>query len=86
MQTKIQKWGNSYAVRLPKKVVVKLGLKLGTPVVIEEDRNRVLVKKAPARKTETIQDWKKYLIPMKKGKKDNVSVRVDEILYGKPAR
>ncbi len=46
MQTKIQKWGNSYAVRLPKKIVVNLSLKFGSPVVIEEHRGAIVIKKA----------------------------------------
>lgn len=86
MKTKIQRWGNSYAVRLPKQVVVKLGFQQGTPVEVEADDKALTVRKATEKNTVTIKDWKKYLIPMKKGNKDNVSERIDEILYGKPRR
>ncbi|MBI2589924.1 AbrB/MazE/SpoVT family DNA-binding domain-containing protein [Candidatus Berkelbacteria bacterium] len=82
MKTKIQKWGNSYAVRLPKKIVVKLSLKLGSPVMIEEDRGQLIVKKAPQEKAVTHQDWEQFLIPTGRKKKRNVSDRVDEIVYG----
>lgn len=34
--TTIQKWGNSYAVRLPKTAVRKLDLRAGLPVEIRE--------------------------------------------------
>jgi len=34
--TTIQKWGNSYAVRLPKKAVDKLNLRAGNTVTIDE--------------------------------------------------
>lgn len=86
MKTKIQKWGNSYAVRLPKQVVVKLGLKQGTPVELEAGNGVVIVKRAPHPHPVTHQDWKQFLIPMKRKRKDNVSERIDEILYGKPRR
>lgn len=36
MNTTVQKWGNSYAVRLPKAAVQKLNLRSGTPVEICE--------------------------------------------------
>jgi len=35
--TTIQKWGNSYAVRLPKLTVKKLKMKAGQSVVVQED-------------------------------------------------
>ena len=34
--TTIQKWGNSYAVRIPKKAMVKLNLRAGNTVSIRE--------------------------------------------------
>lgn len=34
--TTIQKWGNSYAVRLPKKAVDRLNLRAGNTVVVHE--------------------------------------------------
>ena len=34
--TKIQKWGNSYAVRIPKKAMSKLNLRAGNTVTIRE--------------------------------------------------
>ena len=83
MQTKIQKWGNSYAVRLPKEMVTRLGLRVGSSVQIQQDKERVIVKKLGERKDITFKDWENYLIPMKTGKTVHVSDQVDEILYGK---
>ncbi len=37
--TKLQKWGNSFAVRLPKASVRKLGLRLGQSVVVLEEEH-----------------------------------------------
>ena len=45
METKIQKWGNSLAVRLPREVTKKFAsLREGSPVVVTEERARIVVK------------------------------------------
>lgn len=82
MQTKIQKWGNSYAVRLPKQFVVELGLKTGNTIQIQRQVSGFLLKKIPQKGSVTTKDWKKYLIPMKSKKIIHASDRVDEIVYG----
>lgn len=50
MTTKIQKWGNSLAVRLPQYLVEKLGLEAGTSVVIDNERGQI-IKIKPTMKT-----------------------------------
>lgn len=50
METTIQKWGNSLAVRLPKEVTRKLALRAGRRVRVYEERQEVVI--APARETE----------------------------------
>ena len=47
METTIQKWGNSLAVRLPKSVTQKLALRSGSRVRVYEERKEVII--APAR-------------------------------------
>jgi antitoxin component of MazEF toxin-antitoxin module len=81
MQTKVQKWGNSYAVRLPKPLVIRLGLRTGSIVHVEQQGNVVVVKQVPAKKV-TMKDWEKYLIPSGRKNKRNISGHVDEIVYG----
>jgi len=82
MTTKIQKWGNSLAVRLPREMVRKLRLREGSDVAVEEERNRITIIRVPPQdKTLRKGAWRMFLLPMKK-KKENVSGRVDEILYG----
>jgi antitoxin MazE len=44
MTTKVQKWGNSYAVRLPKAVVEELGLSSDTKVDIETTPKGIFIK------------------------------------------
>jgi antitoxin MazE len=50
METKIQKWGNSLAVRLPKDITKKLELREGSVVVVSEDRKRIVLRHIPKKK------------------------------------
>ncbi len=43
MTTKIARWGNSLAVRLPKNAVAGLGLADGMPVEVRTDKGRLIV-------------------------------------------
>jgi len=82
MTTKIQKWGNSLAVRLPKDVARKLDLHEGSSVAVREERDRIMIVGVPPhRDAARKDDWRKFIIPTKK-KKEHVSGMVDEILYG----
>ena len=46
MQTKLQKWGNSYAVRLPRAVVRESGLREGEPLEIEASGRHIRLRRA----------------------------------------
>lgn len=83
MVTKIQKWGNSLAVRLPKKLITRLGLREGSEVMVDEREQNVLIKRVvlPA-KIMGKRGWKQFFIPTN-NKRENVSTKIDEILYGK---
>ena len=50
METKIQKWGNSLAVRLPKDITKKLALREGSVVAVSEDKRRIIVQNVPQKK------------------------------------
>lgn len=54
MYTKIQKWGNSQAVRLPKAVLEKVGLKENDPVEIRVHNGNLLL--VPQKKHLTLQE------------------------------
>lgn len=82
MTTKIQKWGNSLAVRLPKKLINRLNLREGNVVMVDENGKQVIITKAkklgrPLSK----MDWKQFVLPQK-GEKENISGKIDEIVYG----
>lgn len=44
METKIKKWGNSLALRLPKKTTDFLNLKEGSSVDFDFDKNQIIIK------------------------------------------
>ena len=43
MNTKVQKWGNSLAVRFPKHLARALAFKAGTPVSLKQERRGVMI-------------------------------------------
>ena len=43
METKVQKWGNSLGVRLPKSITQKRDIKEGTRVVLSESNNQIVI-------------------------------------------
>lgn len=86
MQTTIQKWGNSYAVRIPKPLVDRLGLRIGSRVRLTSHKDAITVEKSATDQAVGLKDWEKYLIPTGRKGIRNVSEHIDEILYGKPRR
>ena len=82
MTTKIQKWGNSLAVRIPKDMIRHLALRAGSGVVVRHDQNTIIIRRQePQERKIGKNDWGQYLIPTKH-KKENVSGMIDTILYG----
>lgn len=49
MKVKVAKWGNSLAVRLPKRLADELGLAPGKTVDLEKDGTRLAIETAPGR-------------------------------------
>ncbi|RKZ03911.1 AbrB/MazE/SpoVT family DNA-binding domain-containing protein [Candidatus Fermentibacteria bacterium] len=43
MQTRIQKWGNSLAVRIPKAFVSEINISYGTSVDLTVDKGRIII-------------------------------------------
>lgn len=43
MKTKIQKWGNSLGVRLPKSITEQKALRAGAGVVVELKNNQIVI-------------------------------------------
>ena len=53
-KTKLQKWGNSLAVRIPSDIVRQLKLEQGSELAIEIKENSILVKPAKDSKLEDL--------------------------------
>jgi len=81
MPTKIQKWGNSLAVRIPKEMVNRLGLREGSEVlVVKRAKSIIIQRRFTQGKAVRKGDWRQFLVPIAR-KKENVSGKIDEILY-----
>ena len=50
METTIQKWGNSLAVRLPRELTTRFGLSEGIRVVVKEKKGDLTIQLAPRRR------------------------------------
>lgn len=68
MDTTIQKWGNSFAVRLPKVVTQKLRVGVGTKVRVDVDKRRIIIQQVP-KKRETLEDLVAHITPETRHKK-----------------
>lgn len=62
MITKLQKWGNSYAVRIPKSLIQDIKLKQGSEIEIKY-RNQSLVMKPKKQKEYTLKELLKGITP-----------------------
>ena len=70
MTTKIQQWGNSLAVRLPKEITQKFNLHKGSSVVLTEDMKNIMIK--PVRKNKvTLKELVSKITP------ENIHSEVD---------
>lgn len=46
MQTRVQKWGNSLGIRIPKHMAAKAGIEENTIVELESDKKGIRIKSA----------------------------------------
>ena len=56
MQTSIQKWGNSQAIRLPKAILEIARLKENEPVQIFAEQDKIIIKKVADAKHKAIKE------------------------------
>ena len=54
METKVQKWGNSLAIRIPKSYAKDIDIIQGSLIDISKDNDRIILK--PKRKKEKLSD------------------------------
>jgi antitoxin MazE len=55
-ESKIKKWGNSLAVRIPQRVADQLGLTDDSDVEIHSNGSNIIIKPGPAKQKLTLED------------------------------
>jgi len=63
MSTKVQKWGNSLAVRIPDNVVAEAGFTPGKEVTVRNVRNTVVITPVSAKKRPTLEELVARITP-----------------------
>ena len=58
MTAKVQKWGNSAAIRLPQSILVNCGFAINDNVDLKETRNGLLIKKTHKTLDDLFRDYK----------------------------
>ena len=61
MQVQVSRWGNSLALRIPKDIAIRVGLRDGARVDIEAEGDRIII--APARPRYILADLLKGMTP-----------------------
>ena len=56
MTARVQKWGNSLAVRIPRSFAKEAGLEEGTPVEVTLDKRRIVVRSAAPKRQYTLEE------------------------------
>ncbi len=80
MTTKVQKWGNSLAVRISSGVAKRLGLKAGSRVLTRETAREIIIEPVRAEHEETLEELIAQITPENRyGKIDWGSRRGNEI-------
>jgi antitoxin MazE len=55
MKTTLQRWGNSQGVRIPKQLVERIGVDIGSKVIISLNANQSTITIAPVRDTRPVR-------------------------------
>jgi antitoxin MazE len=61
--TTLSKWGNSLAVRIPSAIAQKLALKEGSAIVIDIEKNAIVIKPVSNKKEYTLEELLEGMTP-----------------------
>lgn len=64
MKTKVKKWGNSYAIRLPKSITDELMILEDSPMTVEKEGDKIILKKLS--KEEELEELLSQITPENK--------------------
>jgi len=86
MISTLQRWGNSNAIRIPKKISVLMDLKDNDPIEMMVDNGILTVKKVIGKMPQSLKQLYEnfYGKDMEEILKDNLIERSEEILWGDP--
>ena len=68
MTTRVQKWGNSLAVRLPKEIADKFNLSKGSSVFVVPEKGGIVIKPIIFKKEYSLEELLKKITPKNKHK------------------
>jgi antitoxin MazE len=64
--TTIQKWGNSYAIRIPKETIDSLKLKMGQSVTLVESKDGKTLSLTPSKRDSSLKEMVSAVTPKNK--------------------
>ena len=60
MELKLQKWGNSYGIRIPKVYLKSLNINNSDSQMIEQNDNKIIISKSKKQKISLAEKFKNY--------------------------
>lgn len=60
MEIKLQKWGNSFGIRLPKNILNSMNIKENDILTLEKEDNKILITKSNKQKVSLRELFEKY--------------------------
>jgi len=60
MELKLQKWGNSYGIRIPKVYLKSLNINNSDSLMIEQNDNKIIISKSKKQKISLAEKFKNY--------------------------
>ena len=60
MEIKLQKWGNSYGIRIPSIFLKELNIKINDKILIEQQYDKIVISKSKKNKISLKQEFEKY--------------------------
>ncbi len=60
MEIKLQKWGNSLGVRVPKSIVKSMNIKINDILDIKEEDSKIIISVPKKKKISLYEEFKKY--------------------------
>ena len=60
MEIKLQKWGNSYGIRIPSTILKSLNIKENDYITIKQEEDRIIITKTKKEKISLKEKFEKY--------------------------